>query len=439
MRAFSPAGYRKRKYTGAGSRILCYNKMKFNGSRENGGTGSKYGKERSRFLMKRFANRMNLFGESVFTKMAIARQKKIEEGMEVIDLSIGTPNIPPTEKIRRIIAEEAMKPENYIYAIRDKKELLEAAASWYQRRYGVTLDPQTQICSLLGSQEGLSHIAMSIVDPGDLVLVPDPCYPIFADGPKLAGAELYYMPQKKENGYLIRLDEIPEEIARRAKFMVVSYPNNPTTVMAPDSWYHELIAFAKKYEIMVLHDNAYSELVFDGRHCGSFLEYPGAMDVGVEFNSLSKTYGMAGARIGFCVGNPEMVAELKLLKSNIDFGIFLPVQIAAIEAILGDQSCVAETAKAYEQRRDVLCEGLDRIGWHFRKPEATMFVWAPIPEGFADSETFTMELLDRTGVVVTPGSAFGPSGEGHVRMALVQDEDVLLKAITAIEKSGIFA
>ena len=366
----------------------------------------------------KFAKRMERFGEGIFSQLAEKKQKRLAEGAEVVDLSIGAPNIPPAQHILDALCESAGDKNNYIYAINDQKALLEAV-------------------SQLGSQEGLAHIALSIVDEGDLVLVPDPCYPVFADGPRLAGAELYYMPQKKENGYIIQLSEIPEEVAQRAKFMIVSYPNNPTAVMAPDSFYEELVAFAKKYDIMVLHDNAYSELVFDGKHCGSFLQFPGAREVGVEFNSLSKTYGLAGARIGFCVGNKEVVSHLKTLKSNMDYGMFLPIQQAAIVAITGDQSCVAVTRSAYEKRRDVLCDGLNAIGWKMRKPEATMFVWAPIPEGFTSSTEFAMELVDRCGVLVTPGSAFGPSGEGHVRMALVQDEPELKKAIEAIDKSGI--
>ena len=253
----------------------------------------------------------------------------------------------------------------------------------------------------------------------------------------LAGGKLVYMPQKKENGYLIQLKDIPEETARKAKFMVVSYPNNPTTVMAPDSFYEELIAFAKKYDIIVLHDNAYSELVFDGRKGGSFLRYPGAKEVGVEFNSLSKTYGLAGARIGFCLGNEEVVSHLKTLKSNMDYGMFLPIQKAAVAAITGDQSCVAANRQAYEKRRDVLCEGFTSIGWQMDKPQATMFVWARIPEHYSSSEQFAMDMVEKAGVMVTPGSAFGPSGEGHVRLALVQDEDVLNQAVKAVKESGI--
>lgn len=385
----------------------------------------------------RFAKRMERFGEGVFTRLAAMKQDKLAQGETVIDLSVGTPNIPPADHIRDALCQAGAKAENYVYAISDQTRLLEAVAKWYQRRYQVELDPQTEICSLLGSQEGLAHIALSIVDEGDIVLVPDPCYPVFADGPQLAGADLYYMPQREANGYVIDLSEIPEETARRAKLMIVSYPNNPTAVMAPDCFYRELVAFARKYDIIVLHDNAYSELVFDGRTCGSFLAYEGAREVGVEFNSLSKTYGLAGARIGFCVGNPEVVRYLKMLKSNLDYGMFLPIQEAAIAAITGEQDCVKTNCAAYEHRRDVLCDGLDRIGWTMDKPAATMFVWAKIPNGAKSSEAFVLELFEKTGVIVTPGSAFGPSGEGYVRMALVQDEPDLLEAVRRIDKSGI--
>lgn len=386
----------------------------------------------------KFANRMNQFGEGVFSRLAVMRKNRLAQGKEVYDLSIGAPNIPPTKRIMEVMAEAVMKPANYVYAISDTQQLLEAVAQWYKRRYDVELNPETEICSLLGSQDGLSHIALSILDPGDVMLVPDPCYPIFADGPRIAGAELYYMPLKKENDYVIQLQDIPEEIARKAKFMLVSYPNNPTAAMAPESFYHEVVAFAKKYDIIVLHDNAYSELVFDGQSCGSFLSIPGAMEVGVEFNSLSKTYGLAGARIGFCVGNKEVVGMLKTLKSNMDYGMFLPIQVAAVEALTGDQAVVAETRAAYEHRRDVLCDGLIEAGWHMEKPAGTMFVWAPIPSSYQDSESFVADLLDKTGVLVTPGSAFGPSGEGYVRMALVQSEDTMKKIVEAVAASGIF-
>ncbi|NTV89536.1 MAG: aminotransferase class I/II-fold pyridoxal phosphate-dependent enzyme, partial [Clostridiales bacterium] len=223
-----------------------------------------------------FARRMDRFGEGIFTKLLEIKKKKLERGEEVIDLSVGTPNIPPARHIIEALCSAAADEKNYIYAINDQEELLEAVSGWYKKRYGVDLDPKTEICSLLGSQEGLAHISLSIIDEGDLVLVPDPCYPVFADGPLIAGAQLYFMPQKKENGYVIRLRDIPEEVAKKAKFMIVSYPNNPTAAMAPEQFYKELVAFAKEYGIIVLHDNAYSELVYDGKRCGSFLSYPGA-------------------------------------------------------------------------------------------------------------------------------------------------------------------
>lgn len=382
----------------------------------------------------KFAERMDCFGEGVFSSLADIRRQKEARGETVIDLSIGAPNIPPEEHIRRALCEAAADEKNYVYAISDRPELLEAAAGWYARRYGVDLDPGSEICSVLGSQEGLSHIALSVIDEGELVLVPSPCYPVFGDGPKIAGAKIWPMEQRRENGYVIRLDEIPEEVARKARLMVVSYPNNPTTALAPDSFYEELIAFAKKYDIIVIHDNAYSELVFDGESCGSFLQFPGAKEVGVEFNSLSKTYGLAGARIGFCLGNREVIARLRLLKSNMDYGMFLPIQMAAIAALNGDQSCVERTRKAYERRRDVLCESFRKAGWAIEKPKATMFVWAPLPGNYKNSQEFAMELVEKAGILVTPGSAFGESGEGFVRMALVQDEEAILKAAEAIGK-----
>lgn len=384
-----------------------------------------------------FAKRMERFNTGIFSVMAELKRKEIAEGKKVVDLSVGTPNIPPTQHIIDALVQSAQNRKNYVYALNDTEELQNAVVEWYRRRYDVEIDGKTEITSLLGSQDGLSHLALTIVDRGDVVLVPDPGYPIFADGPALAGAELYRMPQKRENGYLIDLKAIPEDVAKKAKFMVVSYPNNPVTSIAPESFYRELVAFAKKYDIIVLHDNAYSELVFDGLKCGSFLQYDGAKEVGIEFNSLSKTYGLAGARIGFALGNKDVIAMLKALKSNLDYGMFLPVQKAAVAALTGPQDCVETTRLAYEHRRDVLVDGLNAIGWKIEKPKATMFVWAKIPEPFTNSETFTLELLKKTGVLVTPGSAFGPSGEGYVRIALVQDEEEMHYAVRSIDESGI--
>jgi LL-diaminopimelate aminotransferase len=385
----------------------------------------------------KFAKRMEHFSEGIFTRLLEIKRQRLENGEPVIDLSVGTPNIPPAKHIMTALCAAAADASNYTYAVNDQSELLQAVSEWYKRRYHVELNPKTQICSLLGSQEGLAHISLAIVDEGDLVLVPDPCYPVFADGPLLAGAKLYYMPQKEEHGYVIQLQDIPEDVARKAKFMLVSYPNNPTTAMAPDQFYLDLIDFAKKYDIIVLHDNAYSELVFDGKTCGSFLAYPGAMDVGIEFNSLSKTYGLAGARIGFCVGNPDVVSVLKKLKSNMDYGMFLPIQKAAIAAITGDQSEVERVRNIYEERRDILCEGFSNLGWHIAKPEASMFIWSRIPDHYDTSEQFAMDLVTQAGVIVTPGSAFGPSGERYVRFALVQDKETLQQAIQSVDNCGI--
>lgn len=384
-----------------------------------------------------FSKRMDVFGESIFTTLAKMRSKRLKEGKEVIDLSIGAPNIPPVQRIRDLLSKEALKPESYLYAITDLHELDEAVAHWYKRRYHVTIDPNTEVTSMLGSQEGLSHLALTLVDPGDIVLVPDPCYPIFRDGPLLAGADVHYMPLLKENDYLIDFEAIDPEVAKKSKFMVVSYPNNPTCGIANPEFYKKLIAFAKKYDIIVLHDNAYSELLFEGvGH--SFLEYEGAKDIGLEFNSLSKTYGLAGARIGFAIGNPEIIARYKVLKSNMDYGMFLPIQKAAIEAIMGDQACVEETREAYRHRRDLLINSFKDVGWEIDIPKGTMFVWAKIPDKYKNSEDFTYDLFNKTGVLVVPGAAFGKHGEGYVRMALVQSDETIKHAADLMGQTDVF-
>lgn len=384
-----------------------------------------------------FSKRMDLFGESIFTTLAKMRKERQDQGEQVIDLSIGAPNIAPAKHIMDAISQACFIPQNYLYAITDQDELLNAVQTWYQRRYHVSLDPQTEISSLLGSQEGLSHLAMTIINDGDTVLVPNPSYPIFKDGPLLAGARVVDMPLKKENDYLVDFSNIDEVDAKKAKFMIVSYPNNPTCAIANVDFYKELIAFAKKYNIIVLHDNAYSELLFEGiGH--SFLEFEGAKDVGIEFNSLSKTYGLAGARIGFAVGNQEVIAKIKTLKSNMDYGMFLPIQKGAVAALLGDQKCVETTREAYRHRRDLLVNGCHDIGWDFDTPKGTMFVWAKIPEKYRSSEAFVHDLFDKTGVLVVPGIAFGSEGEGYVRMALVQDDETIHLALKNMKESLIF-
>lgn len=385
----------------------------------------------------KLSKRMSAFGESIFTTLAKMRYERCAAGKEVIDLSIGAPNIPPAQEIREVIAKEALDPKNYVYAITDLPELQQAVADWYDRRYHVTIDPKTEVSSLLGSQEGLSHLSLTLVDEGDIVLVQDPCYPIFRDGPLLAGADVHYMPLLAENDYLIDFDSIDEDIAKKAKLMVVSYPNNPTCAIANDDFYKDLVAFAKKYDIIVLHDNAYSELLYD-QPGHSFLEYDGAKDVGLEFNSLSKTYGLAGARIGFAIGRKDIIDAIKVLKSNLDYGMFLPIQKAAIAAIGGNQDNVVKTRDAYRHRRDLLVQGCQKIGWNIATPKGTMFVWAKIPDTYTSCETFTRDLFNATGVLVVPGMAFGDHGEGYVRMALVQDDDTIKHALELMDQSGIF-
>lgn len=383
----------------------------------------------------KFSKRMENFGEGIFARLAAMKNKKISAGEQVIDLSIGAPNIPPPPHVMKVLADEALKPENYVYAITDTKDLLNEAADWYRRRYGVEINPASEVCSLWGSQEGLSHIALTLIDEGDLTLVPDPCYPVFADGPRIAGSKIFFMPQLRDNDYIIQFEKIPRDVAERAKFMVVSYPNNPTTAVAPADFYERLIHFAKRNDIVVLHDNAYSELIFDGTKGLSFLSFDGAKDVGVEFNSLSKTYGIAGARVGFCLGNSDVVRHVKLLKSNMDYGLFLPIQRAAIAALRSPQSVIEQTRTAYIERRDALVDGLQAIGWQMDKPRATMFVWAPVPKNFGTSEEFVELLLERSNVLVTPGNAFGPSGEGFVRMALVQTADVMRQVAAQVKRT----
>lgn len=385
------------------------------------------------------AERMKYFRPSVFTRLDEEKRRLQEKGEKIIDFSIGSPDIAPAPHIMEALLKAAEDPANYRYAIHDLPRLQQAITDWYRRRYDVELDPCSEVITLQGSQEALANIALTLCDPGDIVLVPDPYYPIFAQGPKLAGADVRFMPMKEENDFLIRFDEISEEVAKKAVLMIVSYPNNPTGAVADDRFYTELIAFAKRWDIAVLHDNAYSELVFDGKRGKSFLSYPGAKDVGVELNSFSKTYGMAGARLGVCVGNRELIAGYHRLKSNMDYGIFLPVQQAGIAALEADQNCVETTRKAYEHRRDLLVRRFGEAGWVIRPSAATMFVWARIPDSFADSEQFALSLLAECGIVVTPGTEFGAEGRRHVRIALVISDEQIEEAAQRLVRSCLFS
>jgi len=315
-----------------------------------------------------------------------------------------------------------------------KPELYRSLAGWYRKRFGVKLDPESEILVLPGSQDGLAHIAIAYVDQGDIALVPDPGYPIYSFSITMAGGVLYPMPLLEENNYLPVLDDIPEEVSRKARMMWINYPNNPVAAVANRDFYDKVIEYARRYDVLVCHDVAYSELCYDGFKPMSFLELEGAREVGIEFYSLSKTYNMAGCRIGFAVGNREVISTLKRLKSNIDYGVFYAVQEAGIAALDGPQQCVEENAGAYQRRRDLLVDGLASLGWKMPKPKASMFVWAPLPAGYHSSTRFSMELLDKTGVLVIPGVAFGARGEGYVRIALVQEEEVLQEALQRVEQ-----
>jgi len=380
--------------------------------------------------------KMKQLSSSVFVVLANKRDELIGRGTQVFDLSVGTPDLPPPDHAMEALAEAALDPENYKYAIRDSGELIEAVQGWYARRYGVGLI-QEEICALLGSQDGLAHLPLTLLNPGDVAIVPDPGYPIFSNGPAMAAARLYRTPLTAQNGYLPDLEAIPADVAHQAKLMTLSYPMNPLGKLAPQSFFEKAIWFARKYDLVILHDNAYSEITYDGAACGSFLSVRGADEVGVEFNSLSKSYNMTGARISFALGNRSIVGALRDLKSHCDYGVFLPVQKAAAAILNGPQDCLRSLRKTYQERRDALIRGLREAGWYVTPPEATMFVWAKLPDDYPDSTAFCMELAERTGVILTPGLSFGPGGEGYVRIALVRSAQDIETACRRIAESGM--
>ncbi len=381
--------------------------------------------------------RLQRLAASVFTAMDEARKRVLARGTDVINLSIGSPDLPPSPHVVEAMVSAVRDLGNYGYPMKDLPAFREAVAGWYGRRFGVRLDPDAEVLGLMGSQEGLAHIAQAVTDPGDLVLVPDPGYPIYVAGPVLAGAEVYPVPLSPECGYLPDLEALPGEVKRRARLLILNYPSNPLAAVARPGFFEQVVAFARRYGTIVVHDAAYSELTFDGYRAPSFLQTPGAMEVGVEFNSLSKSHNLAGARIAYAVGNRRVIGQLAEVKSHLDYGIFRPVQAAAVAALTGPQEPVAEMAATYQRRRDVLVEGLNRLGWAVPKPQATMFCWAPIPPGFDSSLSFAMELLERTGITVVPGSGFGAMGEGYVRIALVQPEERLAEAVERIRRAEL--
>ncbi len=384
----------------------------------------------------KFAGRMEDFQPGIFNVLDNRKNERLAQGKMVFNLSIGTPDFLPEPHIVEALAQAASDPDNYRYSLGETPELTQAVQGWYRRRYGVELATD-ELMAVYGSQEGLTHIGWALCDPGDVVLVPDPGYPIFELGPYLCGAECVHYPLLPENHYLPDLERFDPVLAEKARFMVVSYPANPLGVAAPDDFYPRLIAFAKKYHILIVHDNAYSDIIFDGRVGKSFLAFDGAKEVGVEFNSLSKTYNLTGARISFVLGNREIVRAFKRLRSQIDYGMFLPIQHAAAAALNGPQDSVARNRESYQARRDALCGGLRSIGWDVPDSQGSMFVWASLPKGYTDSVKFCFELLDRTGLLCTPGSTFGPLGEGHVRFALVQPVSVMKEIVSAVDASGI--
>lgn len=372
----------------------------------------------------KFSERADRFGSNIFNTLNEYKNKRLASGKAVYNFTVGTPDFEPDPYIMDTVSKAALDPENYKYSLGDTPELIRAVVDWYQSRYQVTLTPE-EIVSVAGTQEGMAHIGLALCNYGDLVLVPNPGYPIFEIGPYLSGAKIEYYNLLPENHYLPDFRSISAETAKKAKMMIVSYPANPVCATAPDSFYEELIAFARQYQIVIVHDNAYSEIIYDGVQGTSFLSYPGAKEVGVEFNSLSKTYNITGIRISFLLGNAAIIHKFKTIRSQFDYGTSFLVQKAAIAALTGPQDRIAHNRLEYEKRRDALCQGISRLGMKVRLPAGSMFVWAHIPEGCRSSNDYCMELFDKTGILCTPGSSFGSLGEGYVRFALVLPVDTI--------------
>ncbi len=382
------------------------------------------------------ADRMKDYQEGIFQILNEKKEAVEKTGKKVYNLSVGTPDFETAPFIIDAVVEAAKKPENYKYALKDLPELIQAVIDRYQKRYGVTLN-ENEITSVYGSQEGIAHIGLSLCNPGDVVLVPDPGYPIFEIGPSLANAEIVTYSLTQENHYLPDLDAIDEAVRKKAKFMIVSYPLNPVCKTAPDSFYEKLIPWAKENNIIILHDNAYSDIIYDGKIGKSILHFEGAKDICIEFYSLSKSFNYTGARVGFLTGNEYLVQNFKKLRSQIDYGTFLPVQYGAIAALTGPDDFVKEQCLEYQKRRDALCGGFRSIGWNIPDSEGTMFAWGKIPEGFTDDVAFVMELLEKSGVLCTPGSSFGSLGKGHVRFALTMPVEQIKEAVEAVKNSGM--
>lgn len=384
------------------------------------------------------SQRLDRFGVEVFASLNNKLLALKAQGKTIYNMSVGTPDFKPYGHVVEALTQAAQDPEMWKYALRDLPELKQAVCDYYERRFGVSGITPSMVQSCNGTQEGVGHLGLALLDPGDTILVPDPCYPVFEAGAKIADVKLEYYPLVAEHNYLPYVAGIDPEVADRAKYMIVSLPANPVGSVGTPEIYEEIIAFAREHDLLIVHDNAYSDIVFDGEPGGSFLQYPGALEVGVEFFSLSKSFNVTGARIGFLVGREDVVSAFAKLRSQIDFGMFFPIQKAAIACLNGPRDEVEAQRLKYQERRDALCDGLEGLGWERPNAHGSMFVWAKLPGGRTDSMTFCEELMEKAGVVVTPGASFGPSGEGHVRMALVLPPDQIALAVEAIREAGLY-
>lgn len=384
------------------------------------------------------SQRLDRFGAEVFASLNNKLLALKAQGKTIYNMSVGTPDFKPYDHVVEALTQAAQDPEMWKYALRDLPELKQAVCDYYERRFGVSGITPSMVQSCNGTQEGVGHLGLALLDPGDTILVPDPCYPVFEAGAKIADAKLEYYPLVAEHNYLPYVAGFDPEVADRAKYMIVSLPANPVGSVGTPEVYEEIIAFAREHDLLIVHDNAYSDIVFDGEPGGSFLQYPGALEVGVEFFSLSKSFNVTGARIGFLVGREDVVSAFAKLRGQIDFGMFFPIQKAAIACLNGPRDEVEAQRLKYQERRDALCDGLEGLGWERPNAHGSMFVWAKLPGGRTDSMAFCEELMEKAGVVVTPGASFGPSGEGHVRMALVLPPDQIALAVEAIREAGLY-
>lgn len=384
-----------------------------------------------------FSKRLELFGPEIFAALNDRKVALEAEGRTLYNLSVGTPDFPTPPHIKQALVEAAAKDENWKYSLRDLPELLDAVCGYYVRRFGVEGLVRENVMSFAGSQDGIGHLGLALCNDGDTVLLPDPCYPVFMTGARLGGAQPWFYKLTKENRFLPDVSSIPAEVAQKAKFMLVSLPANPVGSVGTPELYREIVDFCRANDILLVHDNAYSDIIFDGVKGGSIFNIPGAREVAVEFFSLSKSFNVTGARISFLVGRPDVVAACKKLRTQIDFGMFLPIQQAAIAALTGPLDMVQRQCADYQARRDALCGGLRGIGWNVPDSHGSMFVWAPLPQGRTDSMAFCMELIEKAGVICTPGTSFGPSGEGYVRFALTLPVERIAQAVQAIADSGL--